>query len=92
MMVTDKLTIGSNATQNLLVIDDSTVEGFHARLERQADGKFRLYDLGSLMGTWVNYTPVSQEGVNVEDGDLIHIGRVGFRFRVRQSSPNIRPA
>jgi pSer/pThr/pTyr-binding forkhead associated (FHA) protein len=44
------------------------------------------------MGTWVNYTPVSQEGVNVEDGDLIHIGRVGFRFRVRQSSPNIRPA
>jgi len=88
-MVTDKLTIGSNATQNLLVIDDSTVEGFHARLERQPDGKFRLYDLGSLMGTWVNYTPVSQEGVTVEDGDLIHIGRVGFRFRVRRSSPNV---
>lgn len=88
-MITDELTIGSNATRNLLVIDDSTVEGFHARLERQADGKFRLYDLGSLMGTWVNYTPVSKEGVSVEDGDLIHIGRVGFRFRVRQSSLSI---
>ncbi|RCK73003.1 MAG: hypothetical protein ANABAC_1148 [Anaerolineae bacterium] len=88
-MVTDQLTIGSNALQNLLVIDDSTVEGSHARLERQADGKFRIYDLGSLMGTWVNYTPVSQEGVTIEDGDLIHIGRVGFRFRVRQSNPNI---
>lgn len=88
-MITDELTIGSNATHNLLVIDDSTVAGFHARLERRADGKFRLYDLGSLMGTWVNYTPVSQEGVTVEDGDLIHIGRVGFRFRVRQSSRSV---
>lgn len=88
-MVTDELSIGSNAMQNLLVIDDSTVAGFHARLQRQADGKFRLYDLGSLMGTWVNYTPVSQEGVTVEDGDLIHIGRVGFRFRVRQSSRSV---
>ncbi|PWH18819.1 MAG: hypothetical protein DDG59_05025 [Anaerolineae bacterium] len=85
-MVTDVLPIGRNATQNLLVIDDPTVEGLHARLERQTDGKFRLYDLGSLMGTWVNYTPVSQEGVTVEDGDLIHIGRVGFRFHVRESS------
>lgn len=87
MMVTDELTMGSNAVKNLLVIDDPSVEGVHARLERQPDGKFRLYDLGSLMGTWVNYTPVSQEGVTLENGDLIHIGRVGFRFRVRKIRP-----
>ncbi len=86
-MVTDELTIGRNALRNLLVIDDSTVEPLHARLQRQEDGRFRLYDLGSLMGTWVNYTPVSQEGVILQDGDLIHIGRVGFRFVIKEPNP-----
>lgn len=83
-VVTEELTIGSDALKNQLVIDDATVASTHARLVRQPDGNFRLQDLGSLMGTWVNYTPVSQEGVFVKDGDLIHIGRVGFRFHLQQ--------
>ncbi len=91
-MVTEELTIGRNAVRNLLVIDDPTVEGIHARLERQTDGRFRLYDLGSLSGTWVNYTPVSQEGVMLEDGDLIHIGRVGFRFVIRERKHQVSRA
>lgn len=91
-VVTEELPIGSDALKNLLVIDDPTVASTHARLERQPDGSFRLHDLGSLMGTWVNYTPVSQEGVLLRDGDLVHIGRVGFRFRLREMSLKDRPA
>ncbi|GAB4474927.1 MAG: hypothetical protein Kow0088_11310 [Anaerolineales bacterium] len=84
-MIHEELTVGRNATRNALVIDDPSVESVHARLLRQPDGRIRICDLGSLMGTWVNYTPVSQEGVILEDGDLIHFGRVGFRFRLRQT-------
>ncbi|MCX8061062.1 MAG: FHA domain-containing protein [Anaerolineales bacterium] len=85
-IVTEELKIGSDTIKNQLVIDDPTVASTHACLTRQRDGNFRLQDLGSLMGTWVNYTPVSQEGVLLKDGDVIHIGRVGFRFRLRQGS------
>ncbi|MCS6908652.1 MAG: FHA domain-containing protein, partial [Anaerolineales bacterium] len=95
-MVREELPIGSSALRNLLVIDDPTVESVHALLVRQADGRFRIMDLGTLTGTWVNYTPVSKEGITLEDGDLIHIGRVGFRFRTsiregKQSSTGAQP-
>ena len=56
------------------------MEGLHALLSRKRDGTFRLKDQGSVAGTWVNYAPVSQGGTQVEHGDLIHIGRVGFRL------------
>ncbi|MGB9586519.1 MAG: FHA domain-containing protein, partial [Anaerolineales bacterium] len=64
------------------LIDDPSVDALHARLIRLENGRFRLYDNGSLYGTWVNYTPISREGTNLEDGDLIHIGKVGFRFKI----------
>jgi hypothetical protein len=41
--------------------------------------------MGSSAGTWINYTPVSGEGACLEHGDLIHIGRVGFRFSLQKS-------
>jgi hypothetical protein len=66
------------------IIDDPSIEGLHAHLKRQPDGTFRLFDAGSVSGTWVNYTPVSQEGVCLEHGDLIHFGRVSFRFQIRE--------
>lgn len=83
-MATEELTIGKNPTRVSLVIDDPSIEGFHARLVRQAEGRFRLYDAGTLSGTWVNYTPVSQEGINLEQGDIVHFGRVGFRFLIKE--------
>jgi predicted component of type VI protein secretion system len=59
------------------------VEGLHARLVRQEDGSFRLIDQGSVAGTWVNYAEVPEEGQVLQHGDLIHFGRVGFRFTLR---------
>ena len=65
------------------VLDDPSVDGLHAKLRRTSDGDFRLSDLGSIAGTWVNYSPVSSGGIQLEQGDLIHMGRVGFRFIMR---------
>jgi predicted component of type VI protein secretion system len=60
------------------------VEGLHARLIRKEDGSFWLSDQGSVAGTWINYCPVPTEGAPVEHGDLLNIGRIGFRFTQRE--------
>jgi hypothetical protein len=82
------LTIGSDPAQAALVLEDPSVEAAHARLARQRDGSFRVQDLGSTAGTWLNYAPVSREGARLEHGDHVHFGRVGFRF----SFPDARRA
>jgi predicted component of type VI protein secretion system len=66
-----------------LVLDDASVEALHARLQRE-NNSFRLADSSSVAGTWVNYTPVPQDGMILENGDIIHIGRIGFRFMQRE--------
>jgi hypothetical protein len=77
--------IGSAKACNV-VLKDESVEAQHARLTQYADGGYHLADLGSTAGTWVNYAPVSPEGSQLQDGDLVHIGRVAFRFLLNRSS------
>ena len=62
-----------------LVVADNSVDSKHAQIV-YSEGKFRIADLGSNAGTWVNYAPVSRDGAALRNGDLIHIGRVAFRF------------
>lgn len=80
----DEITLGSDPNRATLVLKDPSVEGLHARLVRKPDETYRLIDEGSIAGTWINYSPVSREGATLENGDLVHIGRVGFRFTSRQ--------
>lgn len=90
-VTSDEVTLGSEPGISTLVLDDPSVEALHARLSRQEDGSFRLSDAGSIAGTWVNYSPVSKEGTRLEHGDLVHIGRIGFRFTLRKSTPTRKP-
>ncbi len=87
----EEVLIGNNPEQANLVLKDSSVEKLHARLVRKAEGSFRLIDEGSIAGTWINYTPVSRSGADLEHGDIVHIGRVGFRFTIRQPKLVRRP-
>jgi hypothetical protein len=80
----DELTFGLDPSQATIVLDDTSVESLHARLLRQPDGAFRLVDESSVAGTWVNYQPVPEDGILLEHGDLIHFGRMGFRFALRE--------
>ena len=77
-------TFGTDPEKATIVLTDPSVDPLHARLTRQPDGSFRLADNNTIAGTWVNYTPVSANGARLEHGDLIHIGRVGFRFMLRK--------
>jgi hypothetical protein len=86
-----EVTLGSDPNQSILVIDDLSVGGLHARLTRLEEGGFKISDEGSVAGTWVNYTPVTGEGVVLVHGDLIHIGRLSFRFTQRELQGGRKP-
>lgn len=86
----NEIIFGRDAAQATWVIDDPSLEPLHARLIREGD-TFRIFDLGSTAGTWVNYSPVPDTGVMLEHGDLIHIGRIGLRFMFRSSGRIPKP-
>ncbi|MBN1148587.1 MAG: FHA domain-containing protein [Anaerolineales bacterium] len=86
-----EIIFGSDPKQATLVLEHPSIDAVHARLARQENGAFRLADAGSIAGTWVNYTPISKEGAELEHGDLVHIGRIGFRFTLRQPTRIRKP-
>lgn len=85
-VITREVTFGSDPAQASVPLEDPAVEPVHARLWRDERGHFLFADQGSVAGAWINYAPVSREGSPVEHGDLLHIGRIGFRFTL--SSPS----
>lgn len=83
-ITTDELTLGRDRSLATLLLDDASVDALHARLVREEDGGYRITDEGSVAGTWVNYLPVADTGAVLDHGDRIHLGRVCFRFQLRQ--------
>lgn len=80
LMTGREMTFGRDPTQATLVVDAPGVEALHARLKLMEDGRAMLFDQNSKAGTWVNYLPVPPEGVTLNHDDIIHIGKVPFRF------------
>ncbi len=74
------LSIGRSSKQgNQLVLEgDGMVSRRHARIEREADGRFTLYDLNATNGTTVNGRRV--DNCTLHDGDEIVIGATRIRF------------
>ena len=87
---TVEVNFGRDPTQANWVIEHPSVEKLHARLSLEG-ASYRLFDADSIAGTWVNYTPVPKEGTILENGDLVHIGRVGFRFNLRNPDRTRKP-
>jgi hypothetical protein len=90
-ITSDEVLLGSDPHRATLILDDPCIESLHARLVHESQGVFRLTDEGSIAGTWVNYTPIDQRGVILQHGDLVHIGRLGFRFTIRQPAQVRKP-
>lgn len=87
-----EITFGSDARQSVILVEDPSVNKLHARLLRAEDGGFILMDEGSVAGTWVNYTLISSEGVRLKHDDLIHLGRVVFRFELTNPPAPVLPS
>jgi diguanylate cyclase (GGDEF)-like protein len=57
---------------------DPSVSRMHARVERQPTGRFRVADLGSRNGTFVNHARV--DSAELGDGDYLRVGNAIYRF------------
>ena len=66
-----------------IVLDDITVSRRHAEF-RFENGEFRVVDVGSLNGTYVNREPV--ESAVLANGDEIQIGKFRLVFLVRPAT------
>lgn len=66
----ETISIGSAATAKIRVLGDE-INGLHAALDC-ADDKWRVCDLGSKSGTWINQKPIVE--CEIEKPVVIHIG------------------
>ena len=73
--------IGRSPAQATITFpEDVTVSRLHATLLREGN-YYRIYDNQSTSGTWVNDQQVPEYGIQLMDGDEIHLGAVHLRFR-----------
>lgn len=77
-----EITLGHDEKRVTVVLDSPSVSGVHARFFRSADGQYLLADAGSVAGTWINYVPAPMEGTALQHGDLVHFGKMAFRFEL----------
>jgi hypothetical protein len=78
----DELIIGSDPAICTFLIHSESISARHAKLLRQASGAVLISDLGSETGTWVNFAPVSNRGIILNQNDLVLIGSVEFRYQI----------
>ncbi len=81
------ITFGSDPKGAKVVLTSTSISPLHARIARDNQEYFKLYDEGSGSGTWLNYAPVSQYGARLEHGDLVQFGTVAYRFEIHGSQP-----
>jgi pSer/pThr/pTyr-binding forkhead associated (FHA) protein len=72
----ETVTVGRSPESNIF-LDDVTVSRKHAEIERGERG-YRIRDVGSLNGTYVNRVRV--DAVDLRNGDEIQVGKYRFKF------------
>jgi pSer/pThr/pTyr-binding forkhead associated (FHA) protein len=77
-IVDGKETRIGRATDNDIVLGDSSVSRHHATIE-SGSGNFRMRDLGSQNGTFVRGNRISEASLN--NGDPVRVGDASFTFR-----------
>ena len=70
------VTVGRGHESDIF-LDDVTVSRKHAEIER-GDRGYRIRDVGSLNGTYVNRVRV--DAVDLRNGDEIQVGKYRFKF------------
>lgn len=67
---------------NDIVVEDSSVSGYHARITGR-NGSWLLEDLDSSNGTFLNNTRVT-ERTRLKSGDVILFGRTRYNAEIRE--------
>lgn len=79
----ERLTIG-RSTRNALVLDDFKASRNHAEISHIGRGRYRLSDIGSANGTWVNGRRMTTPR-ELQNGDEIQIGGTRMHFEVDET-------
>jgi VWFA-related protein len=77
--VTASTDIGRGTT-NQIILQNATVSRQHAKIKEE-QGEFKVYDLASANGTFVNDRKVT-DPVALKDGDVVRFGEAEFLFRI----------
>jgi VWFA-related protein len=77
--VTASTDVGRGTT-NQVILQNATVSRQHAKI-KEDHGEFKVYDLASANGTFVNDSKVV-DPVALKDGDVVRFGEVEFLFRI----------
>jgi len=75
-------TLGTDPALCNIVISDPSIDPLHARIYITNRNEIMIADLSSTAGTWVNFAPISQNAVKLENGDMIHVGKAAFRIKI----------
>ena len=85
LLLTNEISlIGKDPQLANLVLSDEALEPVHAEIHAFPDGRTRLTDFNTTAGTYVNFKAVDTKGIQIHHGDILHFGRLAFRF----NSPN----
>ncbi len=79
-LIRDEVTIGRREG-NTIRLTDRNVSRNHARLVREGDDRFVIYDLGSDNGTKVNGEPIPDASKVISSGDQLNIGDYNLSIR-----------
>ncbi len=90
-LAAQEMTFGTDPTQALVVLDHPSISSLHARLRRDEQGHFTLYDQNSIAGTWVNYDAIPQDGCLLKHGDVVHFGEMTYRFVLTKPPVKTKP-
>jgi hypothetical protein len=88
---TGVITFGKDPTQATFSFNDNALDDLHTRLEVNSEGACKIFDEGSIAGTWVNYDPVTTDGVSLFHGDIVHIGPIRLCFKIRDKTKIPKP-
>jgi hypothetical protein len=81
-----EMLVGRNKKQCQIMLKLPSIEKIHALITTSVEGKVKIANRSTKNGTWVNFAPVSPQGANIQPGDLVHFGKVAFRFEINQTS------
>ena len=79
-LIDKDVTTAGRHPESDIFLDDITVSRRHAEIRRK-DGRFFIYDLGSLNGTYVNRRRI--ESAPLENDDEVQIGKYRLTFLLR---------
>ncbi len=84
LLIKEVTLIGKDPLLANLVLSDEALEPLHAEIHAFPDGHTRLTDFHTTAGTCVNFKAVDTKGAEIHHGDILHFGRLSYRF----NSPN----